>query len=276
MASDLPPTSVSADMDRIFKPLNDRVSSNAPQPDRPRQAGRPRGKRDWRFFTIVAPGLVLVAGAALAVGYGRFGEMPKPTGSIRHAAAGPGSVTSAGNVGDRQDPSGVRAASGEQAARPAIAPESGNMMPPPAADDARSTVSEAPVASPRTPPVDRRVVRGAQPARMVPRATLARANPSPRQAPSRGEAADTAASPQCPPGSLEDRCIYQDVLNADARLRRAYRRARQSGVPYGQLESINRQWTRAREAAQDDPDGTIQRYDRLTGMLDRARQDGGE
>ncbi|WP_010162612.1 hypothetical protein [Sphingomonas sp. PAMC 26617] len=269
MASDLPPTSVSADMDRIFKPLSDRAPVNSAQQDRSRQDARARGKRDWRFFTIVAPALVLVAGTALAVGYGQFGQLPKPLEATRHVAPIPPSQRAAPTAT-------VPTPSGEQAAHQTVATDVEDPLPPPPTDGTLAPPAEASTASNRARVVDRRAVRGEQPAGTAPRATLARADSSQRPVLTRGESSDGGASSQCPPGSLEDRCIYQDVLNADARLRRAYRRARQSGVPYGQLESINRQWIRAREAAQDDPDGTIQRYDRLTGMLDRARQDGGE
>ncbi len=267
MASDLPPKSVSADMDRIFKPLSERAPGDSLGQGRSLGKARAGGKRDLRVFTMVAPALVLVAGAALALGYGQQAQAPKPapsTGSV--ALARPSSGTGIAAAA-RPVPPRVTASGGEQ----------GGIVPTVAlADGASKRQAEAAMAVSRTPAAEARAPRYARPARMLSRAAMAGTGPAMRPARSRDAVAEAIASAQCPPGSPDDRCIYQDVLNADARLRQAYRRARQAGVPYGQLESVNRQWNRARDASQDDPDGTIQRYDRLADSLDRARQEGGE
>ena len=67
MASDLPPKSVSADMDRIFKPLSERAPGDSLGQGRSLGKARAGGKRDLRVFTMVAPALVLVAGYAISI-----------------------------------------------------------------------------------------------------------------------------------------------------------------------------------------------------------------
>jgi hypothetical protein len=70
------------------------------------------------------------------------------------------------------------------------------------------------------------------------------------------------------PGSLEDRCVYQDVLQADSRLRAIYQRAKQDGVSKLWLSAIARRWSRAHEDVKEDPGGSIRRYERLADALD--------
>lgn len=77
----------------------------------------------------------------------------------------------------------------------------------------------------------------------------------------------------CPPGSEENRCIYRDVMAADARLRLAYNRARQAGVAGNILRAANRRWQQALQRSEDAPDLAIERYNRLTTMLDQQRED---
>ena len=74
---------------------------------------------------------------------------------------------------------------------------------------------------------------------------------------------------QCLPDSSDDRCIYQDVMNADARLRRAFNRAAQEGVSRPALSFVLKEWNRARRQATSDPDQTINRYEQLENALER-------
>lgn len=89
-----------------------------------------------------------------------------------------------------------------------------------------------------------------------PRRAVERVRPAPR------------AARDCPPGSTENRCIFADVLAADRRLRTAYARATQAGVPTRELVTIRRRWNRARGISLDAPDETIRRYDELAARLD--------
>ena len=106
--------------------------------------------------------------------------------------------------------------------------------------------------------------------------TAARGRPdrvaaAPAEAEVRSAAGASRGRTQCEPGSLDDQCIYQDVLNADGRLRRAFDSARRDGVPGNRLATIQRQWISARDNADADPDGTIRRYNRLADILDQER-----
>lgn len=94
-------------------------------------------------------------------------------------------------------------------------------------------------------------------------------SPRPRRAVARHE---PAPERDCEPGDTDDQCIYQEVLAADTRLRRAYARAAEAGVDSADLAVIQRRWNRARRDADDDPDGTIRRYDRLAEALEEARR----
>jgi uncharacterized protein YecT (DUF1311 family) len=76
-------------------------------------------------------------------------------------------------------------------------------------------------------------------------------------------------------GCTDDECLYRDVLAADRRLRRAYDRAVRAGVSSDWLAGVNRRWVRARDRAQDDPDGAIDRYERLAEALDAERREAG-
>lgn len=112
-----------------------------------------------------------------------------------------------------------------------------------------------------SPPVDRPAASDA------PRPLPPPPPPRPGLAASRSAAAPYV---DCPPGSTEDRCIYQDVSNAHRRLERAYRRAEFEGVPPSELRAVRRAWNRARDVSLDDPDEAIRQFDGLADYLRRA------
>jgi uncharacterized protein YecT (DUF1311 family) len=259
MVTNLPTDPVAADMDRIFKPLAKRGLASAMPLDRAGPGKKSRGGRRWRGLTIVAPVLVVAASTMLAVGYVRQ-DTPHPavtattvpdSTSFRSSTPPSAAVQTVALVAPsvRTGSEMLVDADGNRTMEPRA----------PAIEPLRRTTGEAGDAATRAIPADRR-------ARSTPSST-----PTAAEAvrPARGG----SAAAGCAPGSLEDRCIYQDVLNADARLRLAYSRARRSGVSVRQLTAVNRRWIRARELSLDDPDGTIERYDALSDMLDRARRD---
>lgn len=77
---------------------------------------------------------------------------------------------------------------------------------------------------------------------------------------------------RCTSGSLEDRCIYQDVLSAHDRLSASYEQAKRNGMPAEYLTGVRARWARARRVATDEPDKAIERYNRLADFLDRFSQ----
>lgn len=79
------------------------------------------------------------------------------------------------------------------------------------------------------------------------------------------------ATPPCDPEGQESLCDFQDVLRADAELRRAYDRATRDGVSARWLAGLVRQWDRARDGADIDPDEAVLRYQQLAGAIDRKR-----
>ncbi|WP_242182449.1 hypothetical protein [Sphingomonas sp. CARO-RG-8B-R24-01] len=273
MAINPPTKSVAADMDRIFRPLNDRSVPAIPLADRPVPARR---WRKGRAVTFAAPALVLLATTALAIGYVRQAQTPPSRAAATPPAKAYAAVVPTSPTPPRPMPSDMPTGSDDASPMPQENGGGDVTMANAAAAAGSVPLARMPAAvSPRPRPA----VRPAYAATRTRSATPAASAPGNRVSPSfraRTDAEDAASAGRCPPGSNEDRCIYQDVLAADARLRRAYRQARQGGVPTWQLTEINQRWRRARDLAQDDPDGTIQRYDRLADQLDRARQGNGE
>jgi len=243
---------VAADMARVFAPIagrlpparTDEAAAIAAVPRTPRASGR--------RFLFAAPVLVAVAGAALASIY------VSEAGGPDHPAAPGASVISSAGAGTPTGSDTV-AAPTELSLREAGSPS-------PAADSQRTASGDD----------ESRTTRPA----ILPRAPSGTLGAAPERAPS-GRApnrspedvASTRNRPRCDVGSLDDQCIYQDVLNADNRLRSAFARAQRSGVPSGRLTAIQRRWTMAREDAESDPDGTIRRYDQLADILDQERRD---
>jgi len=258
MVTNLPTDPVAADMDRIFKPLARRGLVGTVPLDRTGPGKKARGGRRWRGVTIVAPVLVVAASTVLAVGYARQ-DAPRPaatativpdTAALRSTASPSAAVQTVALVA------------------PSVRTGSETLVD---ADGNRTTEPSAPAIA---PPRRMSAETGAA-ARSVPvdRRTRAASASVPAEAEAVRSTRGRSAAAGCAPGSLEDRCIYQDVLNADARLRLAYSRARRSGVSVRQLTAVNRRWIRAREMSLDDPDGTIERYDALADTLDQARRD---
>ena len=96
-------------------------------------------------------------------------------------------------------------------------------------------------------------------------------HPIGRDGPGRGSgrlAEPGDAGDDCTPHSLDDQCIYADVLRADRRLHAAYAQAAKVGVPRVALLSATRRWRQARAIAQDRPDEAIRLYDALADDLD--------
>ena len=271
MATDLPDDSVTADMERIFRPLAGRAPLADLPYNRSISQSKPRTGKVWRRLTFAAPVLVVGAGVALALGYVRPDSRPSPIKTV---------MTSTSTV----------------SRPPVVAPrDTLSLAPAPSIEDPVDPQTTAPLdargpdASTDAPaaPQPARVVaeRSALPSRVSAQPTpvvgvTARESLPPRSSTIDGSVRrqvrpDRAVAPSpapCRPGSLEDRCIYQDVLNADARLRLAYSRAKRSGVSNAKLTAITRRWSRARELSEDDPDGAIQRYDQLADTLDQARR----
>ena len=262
---------VAADMERIFKPLTGRAIVPAFHHDRDDRRGHIG--RGWQRLTLAAPALVLLVTAVLATGYGladRPAERAKevasaarlPRARVATAVTPPSAPALSVPVPALTTPSAAATSSGASAVNPR-AP----------ATDAPASIAETPAtgnpdaaeALPARAPV-RRPDMAAQP---EPRREVAEARPV---APARERADPAPTVPQCTPGSLEDRCIYQDVLQADTKLRLVYDRAKQEGVSKLWLSAVARRWIRVREDAEEDPDGAIRRYGRLADALDEERR----
>lgn len=263
MATHLPTDSVAADMDRVFKPLAQRaLSATQASPSSARSHQRARG---WSRMVLVAPILFVVAGGTLAIGY------------VSQDALGPKSSTRATLTTMRRVVAGPAApAHAPTATVPSVqsvvaSPIDATLPPQVGSDPDRGAVATAtrPANTARfsNQPQDLANARSSPELRT----SLARSDPALQPAPAQRDRLIRPAQNDCVAGSLEDRCIYQDVLNADARLRMAYGRARRAGVSTQQLTAINRRWVRARDQADDDPDGTIARYNQLADALDQAR-----
>lgn len=245
---------VVADMQRIFAPLADRPATSAadraPMPAVESESPRRRDRK----FLFAAPVFVALAGVALASAYIGADIVPvRPPAQPIAAAKSTGQDEGTGYTSSAAtDPDALLA---EDAGREAVQSQD--------TGDAQSlTGSEGLEPQTRSAGVANRERTGA--GRLAPETADASSRNAPPSARSRGE---------CEEGSLDDRCIYQDVLKADNRLRGAFARARRSGVPSDRLTAIQRRWTLAREDAESDPDGTIRRYDRLADLLDQEREE---
>ncbi len=263
---------VVADMERIFKPLAGRALVTAFHHDDRSESARVG--RGWRRVTLAAPAAVLLVGAALAIGYGRA-DIPAANIAERSVAAS----TPATLVQPTALPSSV----------PVSAPSTA--MPPPSTNvsaavtrlaiQPRPATGSAPSLDALTRPSEPAPKpRPAEAAKLPAPAVALAADPRPAKAitvasaPSRRERAESSrAAQRCEPGSMEDRCIYEDVLRADARLRRSYDEAKRGGVSKLWLAAVSRRWKRAAKAEEDDPDGTIDQYGRLADALDQKRRE---
>jgi hypothetical protein len=230
-------TDVAADMERIFAPLDGRAA-----PRRGSVASVPALPRRGRSRAVLAAVAVAGAAAAAAIGY------------------------DLGTVPDVQAPH--RDATIPHATRPAAPPQPVAQLAVPEPAPAIEAVPEA-GSEPEpdfAPPADAVASAGGPaiaPPDVRPRASV---RPDRRIAPAR----DTVRDDERCTG---DECIYRDVLAADRRLRRAYDRAARAGVSSDWLAGVNRRWNRARDRAQDDPDGAIDRYDQLAEALDAERRE---
>ncbi len=220
--------SVKADMERVFGPSA--LPAEPATDDRPAVPGTVvrTGKPGRRWLLLAAPVLAALFVIALAV---RFALTLVPANVATPAPArAPASAYVA--AAPRPVPTAIPVA---EPATPEMTPD----------DFGPAPVDDRPAAAIVVPPV-------------APDTAAGRTAP-PRRA---------AAAADCPPGSDEDRCIYQDVVSADRRLRAAYDAAVRAGVPTGELVAVRRRWDRARAISLDAPDETIRRYRQLTERLE--------
>jgi hypothetical protein len=243
---------VAAEMERIFAPLAGRSVQVPANPAIVRNDDVPPPRPARRGLLFVAPLLVLLTGGALASIYIVNGGLPTAS-APRMVAASP---TTAANR-DAGTGTGDELATVDSS----LSEDSGEAD----ATEPQSVPAEREAIAPGDPPFPAAPVAG------VRRRDRVEAGGTDGEVRSAGGASQSRT--QCEPGSLDDQCIYQDVLSADGRLRRAFDRARRGGVPSGRLTTIQRQWILARDNADDDPDGTIRRYDRLADILDQERDE---
>lgn len=261
MSVELQANGVAEDMERIFRPVAGRRASSVPS----RKAAAPdRRRRASRLLLLGVPALVVAAGASL--GLDAIGGEPAAKVTTARAATAtvrPVAIPSAAPAADETF--------AEQVAPDVPGPDVGTRnVEPPVVLRSASLPDETPQHfRPLRPPLAR--VVQAQPDQEPPVAAQAESPAPVRSARRLREVATPVAD--CPDGSPEDRCIYQDVLSADRRLRVAYERARQEGVEKLVLSVVGRHWREARERAEDDPDGTIRRYDYLASRLDDFSRD---
>jgi uncharacterized protein YecT (DUF1311 family) len=235
---------VAADMARIFAPLAGRSIPTATNVDPADRGDAGSQRSSGKRVLFVAPLLVLLAGGALASIYIVNDGLKTPPASRTIAAPTSPETAGASKRGPGAGPAAAtaRTTSDTGQERSSDIPDDASVR------EDRTSIATAP---------------GEQRRREATGETVAQRN--------EGDGARSRSD--CEPGSLEDRCIYQDVLNADDRLRRAFDRARRSGVPSARLTVVQRRWTLARDAAESDPDGTIRRYDQLADLLDRERDE---
>lgn len=258
---------VKSDMERVFRPLAGRSPAPEYEPAFERDARtrrRSAGVRGgFRWLSFAAPVLLVLFVAAFAI---RFGiTEPAAYRSAREPSAEPPAQAVA--------PRSTAVAAPAAAPRPVpVAEEVAR------ADRTRPLTAEAPpreagpelpmqepeIATRATRPTfgrrtERPTARAAGPAVVASAASERRISRAPRRSASSDE--------PCAPGSEEDRCIYQDVMHADARLRAAYARATRNGVPTSDLAGVRRRWSRAQRVSLDAPDEAIRRYDRLADEL---------
>lgn len=249
---------VAADMDRTFRSLAGRGAASIAATEGGAGRGRRRGLR-WIVFG--AP--VMIAAAGVAVSYNYVGDewrahiaaanpaapvVPRAAASSAQPVAAERADAAPSDLGPATGTYGQERSQTDTPVDPAPSRDARAIPPAPYGD----ATMVGPAASDAA---DGAQYRGS-------------ASSMDRAARPRRRAASNANAAGCAPGSQSDQCIYQDVLNADGRLRRAYERARQDGVSSRALTDIGRAWRKARSRAEDDPDGTIRRYDQLADALD--------
>lgn len=268
MPTDPTAIDVAADMERIFKPLAGRALVPAFHHDRDIRGQRGRASLGWRRGLLAAPAAILLVTAALVIGYGTD-EKPvlRAAGVTGRASLPPASVRLPGTSSSdfsRLPTSTAQAMLVDVAdatSRFAIDPRlAADLVSPPRRPTAANPLS--------APALNSRPIAVARPAPPVRRPRAVPVDATSDTAGLRRERVE----PRCAPDSLEDRCIYQDVMEADARLRSAYYGARRDGVPRSVLSDITRQWRRAQRDADDQPDRTIERYEQLADALDEERR----
>lgn len=271
MPTNLPTDHVVADMERIFKPLAGRALVTAFQDDADASHRRGRVGRSWRLATLTGAALTFLIASALAIAYGRFGMFSARSSrlpivaSLQSDAAPPSA-----------SPSFLRASSVSTTPVPAA-------VVPIAAKHLRSSTDKAfPIRAQKpgittltaTPSRVPRSLAGTKASMTNRSASSVTAGAVALTAPLHRESAEPPlTSLSCEPGSLEDRCIYKEVLNADARLRVAFNQAKQAGVANSSLSAAIRLWRQARKIAEDDPDTTIAQYAQIADALNRQHRE---
>lgn len=251
---------VAADMARVFEPLAGRTMPTATAYGDTSTVSSAGLKR--RLVTFAAPALVIIAAVGLLIAFVASGG-PKERAP---AASDLSQTTARQNTAARQASAEASTLSDQSPVR---------------ADREDDSLTDGGDGNARTPSPRPGPSVAPSPERLMatPRLNAAeksRADPDPSPPRSGGAVQKVldrrdgfANLPRCTPGSTEDRCIYQDVLNADAKLRTAFDNARRAGVSNAQLSTIRARWNNARRDADDDPDGTIWRYNQLAAALDR-------
>lgn len=243
---------VAADMDRIFQPLVGVTAGRHPSPNP--VVGRERRRSRWWLLTL--PPLVVAAGTALGLTAVREGWQPPV--ALRSAAP---TVLQKPAV-EQGAPAGPRVTDAPTAVANAPLPDTGVAVDSGGTDDAQGAIPRDDRTQPAAADLPRAARQPVRPIDRAPRIVTVRVPDRVRGG--GGRASDSG----CPPNSPENRCIYQDVLNAHGRLYRAYERARVRGVSSRDLTVIARRWREARNRADDDPDGAIRRYNQLADQLD--------
>jgi len=242
------PDMVASEMEAIFTPVagRERRPAHGEAPAAFRRRKR-TGFSGWHLGVGAALVLVPLVTATLAIGDGRdYSLAPGAAASARQSPAVP--------TGPRP-----------------VARDGNSDMPAPTSEPllaSASAAADAPSVAAHAPP--RRSAEPSRPAEMVARTPAIKASARDRTR-VRTLPARRIDLARCAPGQSEQHCLFEDVLDADTRLRLAYDRADRAGVPTDTLTAINRSWRRARRYAEADPRGTIRRYERLADALDDER-----
>ena len=273
LSNNLPQNEVVADLERIFKPLDGRALVPAFHYDADAKQSAEPPNRKWRRRAFIAPVLLIVTVAALAVAYEHSEPVVHPVGLTSVERQLPGTVQTISPLltyarATPQVGAPVSTASTkvlDQAQRslavkyqPAVIDHSTQRP----GDKQSASAGLVPALPLRTAPAlastSSNLVRQSSGTNTI------TSNP-----PIDEYRTEVDARVQCLPNSSDDRCIYQDVMNADTRLRRSFDRAVQGGVSRPALSFVLRKWNQARRQATTDPDQTINRYDQLVNKLDR-------
>ncbi len=248
MLADLPGKVVTADMERIFGPLGKRPVAIAPHLRHPSDGNSRARKQTALRYIIIMLTLLLVIGVGI-VGYRSIAVqeiLKQNTDGLAEQLHIPAILKNRSS----------HASTLVSTAVPPVTRSSPSDVAPPAATTAALPDSQ-PTPAPR--------IKTTRSANIIDDSVADVSAPVRRIAP--------PLQRDCPPGSEENRCIYRDVLAADARLRLAYNRARQAGVADNILRAANRRWQQALQRSEDAPDLAIERYNRLATMLDQQRED---